>query len=60
MATKKGRVTLLKGKFRYFYHIESSNGQITSSSQKYFSKSNARRAAKRIAAIYHVTFVDLK
>lgn len=42
-------IQLKKGTVRYFYRVVSSNGNVLSVSQKYFSKSNAKRAAKRIA-----------
>lgn len=38
-------VELRKGLVRYYYVIKAPNGEVTSTSQKYFSKSNANRAA---------------
>lgn len=35
---------LRKGKFRWYYVLKGKNGRILSTSQKYFSKSNAVRA----------------
>lgn len=45
------KIVLKKGLIRWYYNIVSSNGNILSTSQKYFSKSNARRAAKRQAQL---------
>jgi uncharacterized protein YegP (UPF0339 family) len=42
-------VELRKGKVRWYYRVKHSNGDILVSSQKYFSKSNAKRAAKQTA-----------
>lgn len=38
-------VELRKGLVRYYYVIKAPNGEVTSTSQKYYSKSNAERAA---------------
>jgi uncharacterized protein YegP (UPF0339 family) len=46
MQKKLPTVELCKGKVRWFYRLKSSNGNILSTSQKYFSKSNAKRAAQ--------------
>lgn len=43
------RVELRRGKLRYYYVIKGGNGEILSTSQKYFSRSNAERAAVAIA-----------
>jgi len=42
-------VFLIRGKFRFYYTIESRNGRILTVSQKYWSKGNAKRAAKKMA-----------
>lgn len=49
--TRIGRVQLRKGKLRYYYVIKAGNGEITSTSQKYFSKTNAERAAIAVARL---------
>lgn len=38
-------IVLVKGKVRWYYNIVADNGHILATSQKYFSKGNARRAA---------------
>lgn len=43
------RVELRKGVLRYYYVIKGGNGQVMSVSQKYFSRTNAWRAAMAIA-----------
>lgn len=45
----KYHIKLVKGKIKWHYQIVPSNGQIVSSSQRYFSHSNAKRAARRLA-----------
>lgn len=52
------KVELLKGKVRWFYHIKANNGNILSVSQKYWSKSNAKRAAKNVANKLHYKFEE--
>lgn len=52
------RVILVKGKVRWFYNTESRNGQIMTTSQKYWSKGNAKRAAKQMAYLMKAKFVD--
>lgn len=42
-------VKLKQGKLRYYYLVVAKNGEIIGNSQRYFSKSNARRAAKQFA-----------
>jgi hypothetical protein len=42
-------VELDKGVVRWFYRIRAQNGNIITTSQKYFNKTNARRAAKATA-----------
>ena len=43
-------VRVVRGKLgTYHYNVVSINGQVLSTSQRYFSKSNANRAAKRLA-----------
>jgi uncharacterized protein YegP (UPF0339 family) len=44
-----GRVELRRGIARYYYVVKGGNGEITSTSQKYFSKGNAERAAIAVA-----------
>lgn len=46
---RKKTVEICKGRVRWFYHVRASNGQIMTTSQKYFSKSNAQRAAQATA-----------
>lgn len=42
-------IKLVKGRVRFYYLIVAKNGEILGNSQHYFSKSNARRAAKSFA-----------
>lgn len=51
-----GKVELRKGLLRYYYVIKGKNGEITSTSQKYFSKSNAVRAAVEVARLNKYAF----
>jgi uncharacterized protein YegP (UPF0339 family) len=45
---------LRRGKLRWFYVVRSAgNHQVLSTSEKYFSRSNCRRAAKRAGYIVH-------
>lgn len=46
----KVTVELKKGRVRWYYSVRHSNGKILVTSQKYFSRSNARRAAMVTAA----------
>lgn len=39
------KAIIKKGKVRYYYNVVATNGEIVSTSQKYFSRSNAVRAA---------------
>jgi uncharacterized protein YegP (UPF0339 family) len=50
------KVILRKGIVRWYYNIVSHNGNILSTSQKYFSKSNARRAAKKATKRYDLEY----
>jgi uncharacterized protein YegP (UPF0339 family) len=43
------KIKLLKGKVRWYYTIVGNNGETIAVSQKYFSKSNAKRAARKVA-----------
>lgn len=52
------RVIIVKGKVRWFYHLVSKNGNILTTSQKYWSKGNAKRAAKTLAKNIKAKFVD--
>lgn len=45
----KYHIKLVKGRLQWHYQIVASNGQIISSSQRYFSHSNAKRAARKVA-----------
>lgn len=54
------KIFVIKGKFRYYYNIESKNGRILSTSQKYWSLSNCRRAARKIAHDLKARYVDWK
>lgn len=56
----KNYVELCKGSVRWFYHIKSTNGNILSTSQKYWSKSNAKRAAKGTANYMHYKYMESK
>lgn len=40
------KAELRKGLVRWYYVVKSPNGFVLSTSEKYFSKSNAKRAAK--------------
>lgn len=54
----KATVELKKGKVRWFYRVVASNGQITLSSQKYYSKSNAKREAMKAAHNLNMNFKE--
>lgn len=42
------KIEIFKGKdSKWYFHVRSSNGKITSSSQGYSTKPNAKRAAKK-------------
>lgn len=56
VAQRQGRVELRKGILRYYYVIKGGNGEITSVSQKYFSKYNAERAAFAQARAYDLQY----
>lgn len=45
MSWTPNRIEVRKGKIRWYWRIVANNGQILSTSQKYFSKYNAERAA---------------
>jgi len=45
----KYSVVVIKGILQWRYRIQSENGRILSVSQRYYSKSNTVRAAKRVA-----------
>jgi len=51
-------VELRKGLVRFYYRITSVNGNILLTSQKYFSQSNARRAAKKMAHDLKVKYIE--
>lgn len=38
-------VELRRGRVRWYYHVKHDNGQIVTTSQKYYSKINAKHAA---------------
>lgn len=42
-------IELVKGKLRWFYHLKAKNGNTLVTSQKYYSHSNAKRAANAAA-----------
>lgn len=42
-------IEVAKGVVRWFYRVRADNGQILLTSQKYYSKSNAKRAARKAA-----------
>lgn len=52
------RVKLRKGKIRYHYVVIAPNGEPTAVSQRYFSKSNARRAAKAVAVLNNAIYTE--
>ncbi len=41
-------IQLVKGKVKYYYNVVATNGNILSTSQKYWSKGNADRAARKL------------
>lgn len=43
------RIELEQERVRWFYHVVAKNGNILETSQKYFSRSNAKRAARAAA-----------
>lgn len=42
----KFTVELVKGRVKWFYRVRSRNGELMLTSQKYWSKGNAKRAAQ--------------
>lgn len=52
------QIQLKKGTLRYFYRIVASNGNILVTSQKYWSKGTAKRAAKQLAKDMKIKFVE--
>jgi uncharacterized protein YegP (UPF0339 family) len=47
-------VEIRKGKLRFYYVVRSrANGQVLSTSEKYFSRSNCRRAAYKTGLTVH-------
>ncbi len=42
-------VELLKGQNRWYWHLVAQNGSIVATSQNYYSRFNAKRAADRFA-----------
>lgn len=52
------QVCLKKGLLRWYYIIKSRNGEITTVSQKYFSKSNAKKSAKTMAKALKAKYID--
>ena len=58
MTQRRGRVVLVKGKVRWYFNWEASNGRIVATSQKYFSRSNAKRAALRAANGTNSRFIE--
>lgn len=60
MSTKKSTVELVRGRVRWFYRVKSSNGNILTTSQKYWSKSNAKRAALSTAKLLGAGFKEIR
>lgn len=48
-----------KGHMRWFIRIVGSNGEKMLTSQKYFSKTNARRAGKKLAAVFNIAYKEI-
>jgi uncharacterized protein YegP (UPF0339 family) len=44
-------IEVTKGKRRWYWRVVAENGQIILTSEKYYSKWNAKRAAKRLGEI---------
>lgn len=42
-------IEVKQGVVRWYYHVKSANGNILSTSQKYYSRSNALRAARKLS-----------
>lgn len=53
-------VELDKGVVRWFYRVRARNGNIMTTSQKYFNKSNARRAAKAAALRIQADYKEMQ
>jgi hypothetical protein len=53
------KIEVLKGKFRWYWRTKGGNGEIVSTSQKYWSKGNAVRAAGDHADYYGCPYVVL-
>lgn len=45
------KIEVVKGTARWYYRVVASNGQKVTTSQKYFSKGNAVRAAKQASKL---------
>jgi uncharacterized protein YegP (UPF0339 family) len=51
-------IELKKGKVKYYWNLISRNGEIVLTSQKYFSKWNAKRSALKLANINRYRIVE--
>jgi len=60
MSTKQKTVELVRGRVRWFFRVRASNGRKLQTSQKYWSKGNAKRAALRAAIDLKALFKEVK
>jgi hypothetical protein len=52
------KVELVKGTLRWYYRVVAKNGEKLTTSQKYFSKGNAKRAALKAAKFLDCAFEE--
>jgi uncharacterized protein YegP (UPF0339 family) len=57
--SSKIRIELVKGTVRWYYRVVAANGERLTTSQKYFSKGNAKRAAKSVAKALNCELVEV-
>lgn len=60
MQTPTKWVELVKGRVRWHVRLMDRNGKIILTSQTYYSKSNANRAARRLATALNLSVLPVK
>jgi len=58
--SNKGMHIEVRGKLLYHWVLVSSNGQVVATSETYYSKSNAWRAARKLSVAINVPFGRLE
>lgn len=51
------KIEVFKGDKRWYYHVKARNGKVLLVSESYFSKGNAKRAAKRLGKANNIEVV---